>query len=192
MPVLPWAMNAILYNCCSAVKAARLQQILTVLDVDILMLTGMRWRADRNSKTPYQTMRVGRYFCYIWGYGQGALTNKAAGVGIFLSRRLREKHVKEIHSPESWLQGRAGMVRCKFPGLDIDAMVRYPPPDSGQRQKAQAAAETMKWIRLKVCAAAQRTVPIVGCDNVGISAQVDGVLGGTGSCNVSPQGTGGG
>ena len=70
-------------------------------------------------------------------------------------------------------------------------MVGYPPPDSGLRQKAQAAAETMKWIRIQIDAAPQRSSPLVGCDNIGISAQADGVLEGTGSHNMSPQGTGG-
>ena len=150
-------MNALLYNCCSAVKAGRLQQILTVLDADILMLTGMRWRADHTNKFPYQTLKIGKYFGYVWGYGQGALTNKSAGVGIFFSRRIKLQHVKEISSPESWLQGRAGAVRLKSPNMDFTAVVGYPPPDSGVRQKAQAAAETMRWIRAQVDAAPHRS-----------------------------------
>ena len=49
----------------------------------------------------------------------------------------------------------------------------------------------MKWIRTQIDAAPQRTTPLVGCDNIGISAQADDVLDGIGELNRSPQGTGG-
>ena len=61
----------------------------------------------------------------MWGYGDGALTNKSAGVGIFMSRRLREEMVVQIGSPEPWLQGRAGMVRLKGGRLDLTVVVGY-------------------------------------------------------------------
>ena len=114
-------------------------------------------------------MRVGRYTGYIWGYsGGGALTNKSAGVGIFISRKLREKNVVEIASPDPWLQGRAGMIRIKGPQHDITAIVAYPPPDTGKKQ-TQAVRETFKWMRGKLEAAPQRTLPLVGMDNVGVA-----------------------
>ena len=116
-------MNAILYNCCSAVKPSRLPQILNELSADVLMLTGMRWRSDGTSRAAYQTMKVGKYVGCVWGCGQGALTNKSAGVGISLSRKLQERHVTAVSSPEAWLQGRAGMIRCKSAALDITAVV---------------------------------------------------------------------
>ena len=181
-------MNAIIYNCCSAAKPFRLPHILQTLDADILMLTGMRYRCHTSDKAAYQTKKIGKYTGYIWGYGQGSLTNKSAGVGIFLTRKIQERHVKVISSPDAWLQGRAGMVRCKSAKLDITVVVAYPPPDMGKKQKTQAASETMKWVREKLREAPMRTTPIVGCDSNGIAA---GGTEGTGCLNLSTQGTGG-
>ena len=128
-------MDAILYNCCSVTRDYRLLNILETLRADAVMLTGMRYRMKSTLKTPYETVRVGRYTGYIWGYaGGGALTNKSAGVGIFLSRKLREKNVVEIASPDPWLQGRVGMFRIKGPQHDVAAIVAYPLPDTGKKQ----------------------------------------------------------
>ena len=67
-------MEAILYNCCSA-QHLRLPLILSILNADILLLTGMRWRKPAVQRAPYETLRIGRYTGYVWGYGDGALTN---------------------------------------------------------------------------------------------------------------------
>ena len=60
------------------------------------------------------------------GYGDGALTNKAAGVGIFIVRKFREEKVVKIEPPEAWLQGRAGMIRCRGKREDVIAVVGCP------------------------------------------------------------------
>ena len=97
-PTLP--MEAILYNPCSIAKCWRPLNILETLTADIVMLTGLRYRRKTTTKLPYETVRVGRYVGYIWWYSDGALTNKAAGVGSFMTRRIRMDHVVEISSPE--------------------------------------------------------------------------------------------
>ena len=162
-------MEAILYNPCSIARCWRLLNILETLTADIVMMTGLRYRRKTTTKLPYETVRVGRYFGYIWGYADGALTNKAAGVGIFMTRRIRMDHVVEISSPDKWLQGRAGMVRLKGGCSDITAIVGYPPPDTGKSQ-TKAVKETIKWIRGKLEIAPQRTLPLVGLDNVGVAS----------------------
>ena len=135
-------MQAILYNCLSTARPFRLLHILETLHADVVLLTGMRHRHRNTAKTPYETMKVGKYTGYVWGYREGALTNKSAGVGIFISGKLREKNVVEISSPEPWLQGRAGMIRCKGRREDITAVVGYPPPDQGRKQ-IKSVKETM-------------------------------------------------
>ena len=86
-------MEAILYNCCSTAKHFRLQHILKTLSADLLLLTGMRWRWRSVLRSPYETVKMEGYTGYIWGYGDGALTNKAAGVGIFIVRKFTEERV---------------------------------------------------------------------------------------------------
>ena len=180
-------MEAILYNPCSIARCWRLLNILETLTADIVMLTGLRYRRRATTKLPYETVRVGRYFGYIWGYADGALTNKAAGVGIFMTRRIRMDHVVEISSPEKWLQGRAGMVRLKGGRSDITTIVGYPPPDTGKHQ-TKAVKETMKWIRGILEKSPQRTLPLVGLDNVGVAT---GGIRGVGNFNLSTHNTGG-
>ena len=109
-------------------------------------------------------------------------------MGIFLSRKLKACKVTEIRSPDPWLQGRAGMVRCRSKNIDITAVVAYPPPDMGNRQRTKAAVETMSWVRKKLEELPSRTLPIVGCDNVGVA---DEEAEGIGKLNLSAQGTGG-
>ena len=84
---------------------------------------------------PYETIKVGKYTGYVWGYGKGSLSNSSAGVAILISGRIQEKHVVEIKSPEGWLQGRAGLVRVKGGHMDITAIVGYPPPDTGDKKQ---------------------------------------------------------
>ena len=62
-----------------------------------------------------------------------------------------------------------------------------PPPDQGRKQ-TKSVKETMAWVRDRLEAAPQRTLTLVGMDNVGVAV---GGVEGVGEFNLSTQNTGG-
>lgn len=170
-------MKVVTYNCCSALKAGRLLQIVREINADILFLTGLRIRAVHSRA--FETFSIDKYFAVLWGWARAPLSNCSAGVAIVLGKRFNGGRVTRIFSPEPWLQGRAGGIRVQAASYDLTCSVVYPPPlsDLAGKRKAQvtAAKEVVKFVKKVFVAAPGRSARLLGGDlNTQMGFDMDG------------------
>ena len=74
-----WAMGVIQYNPLAVVSSGRLVHIPTVLDADIVALTGVPLTKLQEDSSPYHTMKGARCISVILGCSAVALSSKKAG-----------------------------------------------------------------------------------------------------------------
>ena len=81
MPLLMLATS----NPLSAIREGRLLQIVLELNVDILFLTGTRFRQGKTSGDSHSTWKLdgGKFTVFSWGWARTKGSNKAAGVSIY-------------------------------------------------------------------------------------------------------------
>ena len=169
-------LRGVLYNCLSAARPARLEQIIQETNADALLVTGLRWRTTLSRS--YETLYFGRFLAVIFGYGpKASYSNRSAGVAVVLGPRLRG-YIQTILSPSWSLQGRCGAVRVKSAGFDLLFAVGYvnPVTESGRKRLMQikSARLTCEWVASTCRAAPSRCTPLAGGDwNTGFGINSD-------------------
>ena len=93
-----------LYNPLSLIASGRLGEVDSLLNADIKGLIGTRLRANRAET--YKKQRTGSSLWIHFGYGNGAMTNRSAGVSLGLRGYFKQEHIRDVFAPPAALQGR--------------------------------------------------------------------------------------
>ena len=133
-------LDVLNFNPMNASITQRLEEIWSCchgFDLAILTGTGFPIPSD---PPPLGVVRVpvNEGVMLQMGYGKGAHTNKACGVGFLFTHGkksiLRKKHVVDIKVLNGPAAGRAAMIRRKFKGHDFAFFAAYMPPTPRTRQ----------------------------------------------------------
>ena len=159
-------MRIIHWNPFSLTVDRRLDIAAVFQNADIVVLVGTQCK--RFDSDVY-TSQAGLFHCYDWGYGTGSMTNKSAGLSIWLNKRSFSKHsVKYIGFPPDMLAGRGAVLRVKTSKSDICIIAGYPPPFAGtakQFPKHRSIVQTLyKWIQKVVDELPARSTPFICLD----------------------------
>ena len=100
-------LRTAVYNPLSATGEGRLEQIVSEINADVLLLAGTQFKHPCTTSEPYKTFWIDKYFVFSWGWRAGA-SNRSAGVAIVLGPRLASNTILQVCSPGEGLQGRAG------------------------------------------------------------------------------------
>lgn len=125
-------LSIVQYHPMSLVQAGRAIDIADHMPrADVIALTGTRLRLPVGETSA--VYRVGGFDHYVFGYGKGKLTNRAAGVSLFVRRsRFRRAAARQVYVPPPTLQGRAAALRLRTRFEDVCvAALYYAPLESG-------------------------------------------------------------
>jgi len=147
----PGRLSVLSWNCHSLAQAGRLADIVKVYaELDVIMLQGTQKRPV-NNEAPYFIHRRA---------GSSSITYKRTGVSIgYNKKRIKRSHVREIHSPPTALQGRAGGLRIKNSFIDVFVCSLYFPTGAISRVKTLAAQRAAKWADEQLSRVPVRALP---------------------------------
>jgi len=156
----PGRLSVLSWNCHSLAQAGRLADIVKVYaELVVILLQGTQKRPV-NNVAPYFEEQVGGWVFIHWWAGSSSITYKRTGVSIgYNKKRIKRSHVREIHSPPTALQGRAGGLRIKNSFIDVFVCSLYFPTGAISRVKTLAAQRAAKWADEQLSRVPVRALP---------------------------------
>ena len=135
---------------------------------DVVFLPGTQRKSAPHRSMRRLRCREGKRSLFVeagWKNVYGS--NKAAGSGLILGRRTKEKHIIESMVPNSVAQGRGLAIRVKNSTMDMLVLVAYFPPQptrSDQRKRyLHIVGQTAGWMQ-EVTRTGARTTPVLAFD----------------------------